>query len=88
MWCIPPEQNGAFVAAMENVLQVYKRPYDPAYPVICMDEGSKQLVAETRTPIPISSGEPERYDYEYTRNGGCNSLPAPGRLASRGDHRS
>ena len=47
MWCIPPEQNAEFVLAMETVLDVYQRPYDPDYPVVCMDETSKQLVAET-----------------------------------------
>ena len=72
MWCIPPEQNAAFVAAMENVLEVYKRPYNPLFPVVCMDEGAKQLVAETRTAMAMSPGQPMRYDYEYTRNGMCN----------------
>lgn len=72
MWCIPPEQNAAFVCAMENVLEVYKRPYDPKHPVVCMDEKPKQLVKETRTPIPCTRGQPERFDYEYERNGTAN----------------
>lgn len=57
---------------MEDVLDVYKQPYDPLYPQVCFDECSKQLVAETRLPLPIEPGQPERYDYEYERNGVCN----------------
>jgi hypothetical protein len=72
MWCIPPEQSAEFVCAMETVLEVYQRPYDPEYPVLCMDETSKQLVAETRLPLPPRPGEPERYDYEYERHGTAN----------------
>ena len=72
MWCIPPEHNAAFVCAMENVLEVYKRPYDAKRPVICMDEKPKQLVKETRVPLPCKRGQPERFDYEYERNGTAN----------------
>jgi hypothetical protein len=72
MWCIPPEQNAQFVCAMENVLEVYKRPYDPMRPVVCMDEKPKQLVKETRTPIACGKGRPECFDYEYERNGTAN----------------
>jgi hypothetical protein len=68
---IPPEQSGVFVAAMETVLDVYKRPYDPRNPVIGMDESPKQLIGETRLPLPARSGEPARHDYEYVRNGVC-----------------
>lgn len=68
-WCIPPEQSGEFVAAMEDVLELYRQPYDPARPVVCMDETSKQLVGETRTPIPSAPGRPRRVDYEYERRG-------------------
>jgi len=57
---------------MEAVLDVYTQPYDPHYPVICMDESSKQLVGETRQPLPVEPGQPARYDYEYQRNGVCN----------------
>lgn len=71
-WCIPPEHSGEFVAHMEDVLEVYTRPFDPKRPQVCMDEVSKQLVGETRTPIPAAPGEPERYDYEYVRNGVAN----------------
>jgi hypothetical protein len=72
MWCIPPEQNAEFVCAMENVLETYKRPYDPRRPVVCMDEKPKQLVKETRTPIGCRKGQPLRFDYEYERNGTAN----------------
>jgi hypothetical protein len=72
MWCIPPDQNAEFVCAMETVLEVYHRPYDPEYPIVCMDETSKQLIAETRLPLPPQPGQPERYDYEYERHGTAN----------------
>lgn len=54
---------------MEDVLSVYKLPYAPRYPVVCFDETSKQLVKETQVPLPMQAGQPERYDYEYERNG-------------------
>jgi len=66
---IPPKQNAAFVAAMEDVLEVYKRPYDPKRPVVCMDEQPTQLLKETRKKVPAQPGQPERVDYEYERNG-------------------
>ncbi len=66
---IPPKANADFVAAMEDVLEVYRRPYNPDFPVICMDEQPIQLVGEVRTRIPAKPGTPERYDYEYRRNG-------------------
>ena len=72
MWCIPPERNAEFVCAMENVLEVYKRPYDPKRPVVCMDEKPKQRVKETRTPIACGPGRPACFDYEYERNGTAN----------------
>jgi hypothetical protein len=71
-WCIPPEANAEFVCAMEDVLEVYQRPYDPNYPQVCMDESSKQQVAEVRAPIPAEPGQVERYDTEYERNGVSN----------------
>ncbi|MDS4020410.1 MAG: IS630 family transposase [Candidatus Competibacter sp.] len=71
-WVIPPEANADFVCAMEDVLEVYTRPYDPARPVVCLDEPSKQLVVETRLPIPAEPGQPERVDYEYERAGTAN----------------
>lgn len=72
MWCIPPEQDAEFVWAMENVLEVYHRPYDPRRPVVCMDEKPRQLVAETRRRLSARRGCPERYDYEYRRQGTAN----------------
>ena len=69
---IPPATNAAFVAAMEDVLEVYTRPHDPARPLVCLDETSKQLVAETRAPVPMRPGRPARHDYEYERNGTAN----------------
>jgi len=57
---------------MEDVLAVYKRPLDPEYPLVCMDETSKQLTRETRKPLSAEPGKSARYDYEYERNGVCN----------------
>lgn len=68
-WVIPPEQDGEFVAAMENVLEVYARPYEPAHPVICMDEQPVQLIKETREPLPATQTQPARVDYQYERAG-------------------
>jgi hypothetical protein len=72
MWCIPPRRSGEFVAAMEDVLSVYKRRYNPRRPVVCFDETSKQLVAETRESIATEPGKPARMDYEYRRCGTAN----------------
>ncbi len=69
---IPPEANAGFVAAMEDVLEVYTRPHDPARPLVCLDESSKQLIIETRTPVATAPGCPARVDYEYARNGVAN----------------
>jgi hypothetical protein len=71
MWCIPPEQDAAFLCQMEQVLEVYRRPHDAARPVVCMDEQPKQLIAESRRPIPAAPGRPERVDSEYVREGTC-----------------
>lgn len=57
---------------MEETLDLYQQPYDKEEPVVCFDESSKQLIAETREPMPMKSGEPQRYDTEYTRNGTAN----------------
>jgi len=57
---------------MEDILELYKRPYDPNRPLICMDEASKQLIKETRLPISAAPERLIRYDYEYERNGVCN----------------
>lgn len=66
---IPPKANAAFVAALEDVLEVYTRPHDPSRPLVCLDETSKQLTRETRTPIPPRPGREARFDYEYERAG-------------------
>ena len=57
---------------MEDTLDLYAEPYDPQYPVICFDESPYQLVSEVRRPLPPTSGQPTRYDYEYRREGTCN----------------
>jgi len=57
---------------MEDVLEVYQRPYDPKRPQVCLDEASKQLIGETRRPVPVKPGQPARVDYEYVRNGTAN----------------
>ena len=57
---------------MEDVLDVYHRPYDEKRPLVCLDEASKQLIGETVQPLPAEPGQPERFDYEYVRNGTAN----------------
>ena len=69
---IPPQENADFVAAMEDVLEVYQRPYDPLRPQVCLDETSKQLTKEIRTPRPVRPGHPAQVDSEYERNGTAN----------------
>lgn len=71
-WVIPPEADGEFVAQMEEVLEVYARPYDPSCPVICMDEQPVQLHKEIKRPIPATATHPKRVDYEYERAGTAN----------------
>src|ERR1044071_6482890 len=68
MWCIPPNANAAFVCQMEDVLEVYKQPYNPNRPVLCIDEMPKQLLADKQDPLPAQAGTPARQDYEYKRN--------------------
>jgi hypothetical protein len=67
-----PTVGAEFVCRMEDVLDLYAEPYDPARPVVCFVETSKQLIAETRVPLPMEPGKPERLDYEYERNGTAN----------------
>jgi DDE superfamily endonuclease len=64
--------SGEFVAAMEDVLDLYAEPYDPKRPTVTFEETSKQLIGETRPPLPAQPGQPARYDYEYKRNGTRN----------------
>jgi hypothetical protein len=78
---------------MEDILAVYRRPYDPEEPLVCMDETTKQLVKETRSAVAAEPGIPARYDYEYERNGVCNLFmfyePFGGkRYVSITDHRA
>ncbi len=68
-WVIPPEADAEFVAHMEEVLETYEKAYDPACPVLCMDEQPVQLLKETRTPIEATQEHGKRVDYEYERNG-------------------
>jgi hypothetical protein len=75
-FCIPPEQNAPFVHAMEDVLEVYHRPYDPMRPQVCLDETSKQLLDHTRVPIATSPGSVARVDDEYARCGTANIFAA------------
>lgn len=70
-WCIPAVSS-QFVAAMEETLDLYATPYDPKHPKVNFDESSKQLIKETRTPLPALPGQPERFDYEYERHGTRN----------------
>jgi DDE superfamily endonuclease len=71
-WVIPPEADGEFAAHMEEVLETYAKPYDPARPVLCMDEQPVQLLKETRVPISATRRHPKRVDYEYERAGTAN----------------
>ena len=66
---IPPKENGAFVAAMENVLETYKKPYDKDVPVVCTDEQPIQFVGDVWKPIPEAPSHPKRVDYKYNRKG-------------------
>lgn len=75
MWCIQ-EITPEYRKRMYQLLDLYKMTYDPKRPVICMDEKSKQLLADSRSPIPAKAGSPEKYDYEYKRKGTCNIFVA------------
>lgn len=68
-WVIPPDANAEFVASMEEVLETYAKAYDPARPVLCMDEQPVQLLKETRVPIEATKKHGKLVDYEYERNG-------------------
>lgn len=71
MWCIPPSEDASFICQMEQVLDVYKRPYDPKFPVVGMDEQHKQLISELRPPQRMTPGHPRKDDCEYAREGSC-----------------
>jgi hypothetical protein len=80
---IPPKADAEFVAAMEDVLEVDHRPYDEARPLVCLDEASKPLVGEVIEPIPAEPGQPERFDYEYIRDGTADLFMVTMPLLSR-----
>jgi hypothetical protein len=71
MWCVP-KIDGAYVARMEDVLDLYAEPPDPARPLVCLDESPVQLIGQVREPIPAAPGQVARVDYEYRRNGTMN----------------
>jgi transposase len=71
MWCIP-KVDAEYVARMEDVLDLYAEQPDPKRPVVCFDESPTQLIGEARQPIPAAPGRPQRFDYEYRRNGAVN----------------
>jgi hypothetical protein len=83
MWCIG-ELTEEYRQRMYELLELYARPYDPREPVICLDEKSKQLLLETRRPLPLKAAVPARQDYEYERAGTCNIFLAvePARSAA------
>ena len=68
-WCIPSKEDADFVACMEDVLDVYELPYNPARPVVCMDEKPYQLLGDVREPLPMRPGDDQKIDSEYKRNG-------------------
>jgi hypothetical protein len=68
-WKIPPDNDAVLVAAMEEILDVYQLSHDPRFPVVCMDESSKQLVGEVHAPIPVAPGHGQLVDHEYVRHG-------------------
>ena len=73
-WCFPKEHNHEFVWRMEDVLSIYELPYDPDFPVVCMDEASKQLIGEVVAPTVPDVGKARRVDYEYVRHGTSNQF--------------
>lgn len=75
MWCIE-KITKQYRERMYTLLKLYKQPYDHAIPLVCMDEKSKQLLADNRQPIGARPGKPEKYDYEYKRKGTCNIFVA------------
>jgi len=82
-WCLPGAPSAEFVAAMEDVLEVYHRPYDAVHPVVCLDECSKQLIGEVREPLPPKPGHVAKEDSEYERRGTANVFMAVEPLAGQ-----
>lgn len=75
MWCIT-NITDEYRKRMYRILKLYAKPYDKRFPVVCLDEKSKQILADSRKPIPMKPGSPEKYDYEYVRRGTCNIFAA------------
>ncbi len=75
MWCIT-EITREYRKRMYRLLNLYNKPYDPEFPLVCCDEKSNQLLEDSRTPIPMKPGRAQKYDYEYRRNGTCNIFVA------------
>ncbi len=71
-WCIPPKENADFIAHMEDILDVYEKPYDPEMPVICMDEKPYQMLEDPLEPLPVRPGGIKKTDSEYIRKGTCS----------------
>jgi DDE superfamily endonuclease len=82
-WVIPPKENAAFVANMEDVLDTYAKPYDSKRPVVCVDEGGKQLIGDVREPLPVRPGSPAKEDSVYERGGVANLFMAFEPLAGK-----
>jgi DDE superfamily endonuclease len=82
-WVLPKPHDADYVAAMEDVLEVYQRPYDERRPLVCVDEATKQLVADVTPPLPMEPGQPARQDYEYERRGTANLFMVFEPLAGR-----
>lgn len=86
-WSIPPEEDADFVANMEDILELYQMPYDPDYPLWCMDEKPFQLLNEARDPLPMRPGDTAKYDSDYIRNGTaavfCFIQPHTGRIEQK-----
>lgn len=71
-WCIPSKEDADFVACMEDIIDVYELPYNPARPVVCMDEKPYQLLEDVRASLPMRPGDDRKTDSEYKRNGTCS----------------
>ena len=82
-WVIPPKENAAFAANMEDVLDTYAKPYDSQRPVVCVDEAGKQLIGEVREPLPVRPGSPAKEDSVYERGGVANLFLAFEPLAGK-----
>ncbi|KZX14400.1 hypothetical protein MBFIL_08840 [Methanobrevibacter filiformis] len=75
MWCVK-EIDNEYRKRMYKILKLYSEPYNPKYPIICFDEKHKQLISDVKNKIPMKPGSPEKYDYEYKRNGTANIFVA------------